>query len=566
MSSSGVRRRRPGDWLPLLLFCILFTILYLVVDRTGQITALQHNVSLWYPPAALILVVVLRLRLIGALLAAVAALIGFYISDDNGFSFLGAVLYSVGSPAGALLIRAVLRRLDYLDPRRVPRPQLAIALIAAAIAYAFWNVVLLSCVILVAPGEQSFTVADRINWFMGDAVGVTAVGGFALQILFPIMLGDIPITWRGIKRSASNFLVIFGLSMLPIAASVLDITSGGFRMAFLAAIPIFYAALFRGYAMTSLAIVCANIGFMLAAQYDAIENAMELQALALMINIGGMLTAAITTNQAAMLKALRQTLAERDKLTSERADFEKKLSESQRLDSLGRMAGGLAHEINNLLHPIKSFARSAATAPEDKRLHYLARINECADNAHQIVSDVLTFARDAGSNPTSTMKTVEAQLSVESSIAIATEGLPKAIRLVSDIQLLAARMRCDVGGVSQIMVNLINNARDAMPTGGTISIVGDVVELDEALSAQSQLEAGCFIRLQIRDDGQGMDENIARRVFEPFFTTKDMGRGTGLGLSVVYGMVRRWGGTILVESKVGIGSIFTVLIPLASEV
>jgi signal transduction histidine kinase len=566
LSAKKKSRHNRGGLRALLIFSILFIILYLLLDRAGQITALQNKVSLWYPPAALILAVVLRLRLIGAVLAIVAGLIGFAISDDNLFSVGGILIYCIGSPLGVLFIRTVMRRNGYLDSRTMPRPKIVIALVLASVAYASWNSLLLMLISGVAPGGQTFSVSDKINWFMGDAVGATAVIGFVLQILFPLMMGDLRVSWQGIRGAFRQFLLFGCLSMLPMAGSFLPFGAAGFRVAFLAAVPIFYAALTRGFAITSMAIVCANIGFMLASRHAPVGDVMYLQTLALMINVGGMLTAAVTTNQLAMLKALRQTLVERDTLTAERASFERKLAESQRLDGLGRMAGGMAHEINNLLHPIKSFARSAATATEDKRLHYLGRINDCADSAHRIVSDMLLFARDAVQNPVSDLQAIEAQTAVEASLAIAADSLPRSIKLTSDVQLGTVTIRCDVGGLSQVMVNLVNNARDAMPDGGTILVAADIVIKHAEQAAQAQIEGGTYVSLRIKDDGHGMEETIARRVFEPFFTTKDMGRGTGLGLSVVFGIVQRWSGTIMVETDVGAGATFTILIPLASDV
>jgi signal transduction histidine kinase len=564
MNTVPAQQRRTGGWASLLLFSVLYTLIYLLVEHAGHFATLQNHISLWYPAAALMMMVVLRLRLIGAVIATFASLIGFGLSNDNQFSVAGAILYSIFIPVGVLLIRSVLRRLGYLDPRTTPRPKFAIALISASAVFAVWATLLLIVVGYISPGGQAFSLNDALRWFMGYWVGATALGGFAFQLLFPLMLGDMSINWPGLCRGAKNLLLIGSLSLAPFVLGKLHMAGVGFQMAFLSAIPVFYAALSKGYAVTSLAIVCANISFMLTAHDAAATHALELQALALMINIGGMLTAAITTNQAAMLRALRQTLAERDQLTSERLQFEKKLAEAQRLDSLGRMAGGLAHEINNLLHPIKSFARSAATATDEKRAHYLSRINDCTDSAHRIVSDVLIFARDSNTKSQSKTTVFFAQQAVETSLAIAADGLPKAIQLNSDLHLEAAQIRCDSGGVSQVLVNLINNARDAMPNGGSISVVGDIVELDAQTAARTQLPANCYMRLRISDTGEGMSTIIAQRIFEPFFTTKDVGQGTGLGLSVVYGLVKRWGGNIIVSSAEGVGTTFTVLIPLAS--
>jgi signal transduction histidine kinase len=563
-AAQGVRRNQEkSSSLPLLRFALLYMVMHLGLDYLSQITAFDNGVSLWYPAVGLILGAVLRLRLIGATLAIATGMFGFLISKDPQFNFWQGMVFCILGPIGPLFIRTVMRRFGYIDPRAVPRPQMAIALTIASAVYALWDVGLANLLLWIFPGGQPLTLTASFQWWLGDLVGILAIGSFLFQTVFPFMLGEKQITSAGVRKWLPRIIGYGMLSLIPWALHFITVPGQNLQLVFLAAVPIFYAALRRGIGETSLAIVFANLGFMLAAHNSGINNALELQAMALMINIGGLFTAAITTNQNAMLRALHQTLLERDALTSERADFERRLSESQRLDALGRMAGGMAHEINNLLHPIKSFARSAATAPDEKRLHFLARINECADNAHRIVTDALTFARESIDNPISNLKQVDAQNAIEAAINIASGALPETIELKSRIKLGAAQMRCDVGGVSQVVVNIVNNARDAMPGGGTISITGEIVALDRERATNWQLQPGSFVCLNIKDNGYGMDESIARRIFEPFFTTKDVGRGTGLGLSVVYGMVRRWQGNIFVESSLGMGTTFTIMIPLA---
>jgi signal transduction histidine kinase len=564
-ASGGERHSERSGALPLLRFALLYMILHLGLDYLAKLTEFDNGVSLWYPTVGLILGTVLRLRLIGAALAIVTGIAGFLLSTNPQFNLWQGLVFCILGPMGPLLIRAVMRRMGFIDPRAVPRPQMALALTAAAASYALWNVTLANILMWIAPGDKTLSLGNSFEWLLGDLVGIVAIGSFTFQILFPLMLGEANISVQGFVRWLPRIIGYGMLSLIPWALGFIAAPGQNVQLAFLAAVPIFYAALRRGMGETSLALVFANLGFMLAAHKTGINNAMELQALALMINIGGAFTASITTNQNAMLRALHQTLVERDALTTERAAFESRLAESQRLDALGRMAGGMAHEINNLLHPIKSFARSAASAPESKRIHYLARINECADNAHRIVSDALTFAREAVDNPVTEVKTVAAQKAVEASINIAAGGLPDTIKLTSHIRLASAFLRCDVGGISQVVVNIVNNARDAMPAGGVISIVGDVVTLDRDQATHWQLDTGSYVSLAIKDSGAGMDESIARRIFEPFFTTKDVGRGTGLGLSVVYGMVRRWQGNVVVESRIGAGTTFTILIPLAKS-
>jgi signal transduction histidine kinase len=564
-ASAAVRVDAPNGSLALIQFALLYIALHLGLDHLAKLTAFDNGISLWYPAVGLIFTTVLRLRLIGASLAIVASLISFLSSTDPQFSLWQGLFFCIFSPIGALFVRTTMRRFGYIDPRAVPRPRMAIALILTSAAFALWNVFLANALLKIFPGGTALTLADSFQWWLGDLVGIFAVLSFLFQILFPFMLRDKKMTMQGLGKWLPRIIGYGTLSLLPWLSNFITIPGQNLQLVFLVAVPIFYAALRRGMGETSVAIIFANLGFMLAAHRSGLDSAVELQTMALMINIGGILTASITTNQQAMLSALHKTLLERDTLTSERADFERRLAESQRLDALGRMAGGMAHEINNLLHPIKSFARSAAIATDDKRMHFLGRINECADNAHRIVTDALTFARESINNPITEFKQVDAQKAIEAAINIAADGLPNTIKLHALIKLDEAQIRCDLGGVSQVVVNIVNNARDALASGGIIAINGRVVELDQVAATQWQLQPGSFVQLSIKDDGSGMDESIARRIFEPFFTTKDVGRGTGLGLSVVYGMVRRWQGNVMVESGVGTGTMFTILIPLAKR-
>jgi signal transduction histidine kinase len=551
--------------LPLLRFTLMYIILHFTFDYVAQLTELENGVSLWFPAAGLIFAVVLRLRLIGAVLVIATSVTSFLLFPDSQFSLPYGILYCVLGPIILLVIRSVMRRSGYIDPRARPRPELLIIFVLASSTYALWSVILANILAAIDVSGKPLSLVASFEWWLGDMVGITAIASFMFQFVFPYMLGEKSVSLNRILKGLPSIFGYGMLSLIPWMLSFMSIAGQNQQLIFLAAVPIFYAALRRGLGETSLALVFANLGFMLAAHKLPQSSALELQSMALMINIGGLMAATISTNQNAMLKALRQTLSERDRLTTERAGFERKLAETQRLDALGRMAGGMAHEINNLLHPIKSFARSAATATEDKRLHYLGRINDCADNAHRIVSDVLIFARDAVENPVLELQIIEAQKAVEASLAIAADSLPRLIKCTSDIKLGMATIRCDVGSLSQVMANLINNARDAMLDGGTITVIADVVTKTVEQAERAQIKEGHYVSLQVQDDGQGMDETITRRVFEPFFTTKDMGRGTGLGLSVVFGIIRRWQGTIMVESIVGAGTTFTILIPLATD-
>jgi signal transduction histidine kinase len=563
------RPRNPGQqdgWRSLLIFLLIYIGLHLLLELASQITTMADGVSLWYPVAGLTIAVVLRFRLLGAAMAIIATMVSHLISNDGQFSFLSMLFYAVATAAGALLIRSALRRAGYSDPRAIPRPKMTAVLFLVCLVYSLITTAISQLALQSSAREASLNFNAILNWWLGDFVGATAILNLCFQLLFPMMEGKVRYSRDKIGPWVLCIMGYGSFSLLPWLLSTLDIAGQNYRLVFLAAIPVFYAALRRGMGETSLAIAFANFGFMLASRAVDVNSSAELQTMALMINIGGNFTSAITTNQKAMVRALRRTLDERDRLAAEREVFERRLAESQRLDALGQMAGGLAHEINNLLHPIKSFGRMAMTAADDKRQHYLVRIQECANGAQRIVADVLTFAREAKKSDVADLESVPAQSCIETAIAIAADGVPASITLTQALRLEAAHIRCDAGGMSQVLVNLVNNARDAMPNGGTIDIIGELTTLDAPHAQQVQLPAGRYVELIVRDSGEGISHELLGRVFEPFFTTKDVGRGTGLGLSVVYGMLHRWGGAIRVDSIVGTGTTFTLLIPLASQV
>jgi signal transduction histidine kinase len=565
MKQTKPQKQVRANSVQLVLLAAVYFLLQILCDRIGQVTALSGSVSLWYPAAGLILAIVLRLRLIGAAIAIASSLLGFWIFGDESFSTASGLTFCIVSPLFALVIRAVMRRMGYVDPRAVTRPQMALAMISASTAFALFNATLGFTLARFIDSNDSFDLSQWTQWFLGDLVGCLAVGLVALQLIFPLLLGQMKTSLRGLWHWLPAILGYGLLSLLPWGLSKLPGANSNYPLVFLSAVPVFYAALRRGYAETSLALTFANLGFMIAVTNDQLPMAIELQILALMINAGGIMTAAITTNQSAMLRALQTTLGERDALMNEKMLFQTRLAEAQRLDALGKMAGGLAHEINNLLHPIKSFARSAVGAAEDKRAQYLGRITECADSAQRIVADVLTFARESAKAEAVAPVKTSARRAIESAAAIAAEQLPASVSFSFDVNVDAAEIEIDEGGMSQVLVNLVNNARDAMPTGGSITITADVVMLDAAQAKQLQLETGCFVRIIVADTGPGMDADMQHRIFEPFFTTKDVGRGTGLGLSVVYGLVKRWHGTVQVDSSLGDGSKFSVLIPIADD-
>ncbi len=256
--------------------------------------------------------------------------------------------------------------------------------------------------------------------------------------------------------------------------------------------------------------------------------------------------------------------ADRKRGEEERARLEESLRQAQKLESIGRLAGGVAHDFNNLLTVIGgNIALALGEMPDDSPLReYLTEASHAAESAANLTRQLLTFSRKQVIDP----KVVNLNATVP--------VLEKMLRrlLGEDIELHAAldqglgQTRVDVGQFEQILVNLAINARDAMPDGGKLTIETANVTIDDAYCAtHADARPGRFVMLAVSDNGTGMDSEVKDHVFEPFFTTKERGKGTGLGLAMVYGAVRQHGGHIEVYSEPGRGTTFKVYLPRVDE-
>ncbi len=248
---------------------------------------------------------------------------------------------------------------------------------------------------------------------------------------------------------------------------------------------------------------------------------------------------------------------------TERRSLEEKLVHAQKLEAVGRLAGGVAHDFNNLLTTILGMADEARrNAGENEAVAAdLDEIMKAGRRAAELTQQLLAFGR-------------RQQLQVR--VILPNETVQDTTRLLrrligEDIVLKlelgdVPPVKADPGQLGQVLMNLATNARDAMPRGGELTIATDRVEIDEGGAARLGTDrGGTHLRLRVRDTGHGMDDATRRLVFEPFFTTKPVGKGTGLGLATVYGIVRQSGGSISVESEPGKGTLFTILLPAVEK-
>jgi two-component system cell cycle sensor histidine kinase/response regulator CckA len=248
---------------------------------------------------------------------------------------------------------------------------------------------------------------------------------------------------------------------------------------------------------------------------------------------------------------------------TERRHLEEQLVESQKVEAIGRLAGGIAHDFNNLLTAILGYARFALeTLPDESPTRDdILEIQRAGERAAALTAQLLAYARRQLITPR--IVDVNALATGMSSMLHRLLGATITLELRRGEGLWPTRI--DPNQLEQVLLNLVLNARDAMPDGGVINVATSNLTLSAAQAGgQSQIEPGSYLLVTVSDTGVGMDARTQAQIFEPFFTTKEQGKGTGLGLAVCFGIVRQAGGHIWVYSEPGQGSTFKVLLPRAA--
>lgn len=254
---------------------------------------------------------------------------------------------------------------------------------------------------------------------------------------------------------------------------------------------------------------------------------------------------------------LASEMREREVSERKRLDLERQLLHRERIATIGTLAGGVAHEFNNILTPILLYSQLALsdTPAGSPRARDLERIVSAAHRARTLITRILTFSRDIDSHGVTVFSL---RHTVEEALALLRAIVPANIEIVLDPE-GELPLSGDPSLVHQVVINLGTNAYQAMRRmGGRL-----LIRLRSVEAAPSHVESGRAAMLEVSDTGHGIDPGVIAHVFEPFFTTRDVGEGTGLGLSVVHGIVSSMGGTITVESAIGHGTTFRVYFPLA---
>jgi signal transduction histidine kinase len=263
----------------------------------------------------------------------------------------------------------------------------------------------------------------------------------------------------------------------------------------------------------------------------------------------------------ALRESKDQLVAAHENLEASRSELERQLQHAQKLESLGMLAGGVAHDLNNTLVPVLALGKVVRNGLLDgsRARRNMDTIVHAGERARDLVGQILAFTRkEKAETQVFDLRNVAAE-----AISLLRASVPPMIRIdeaIAEIPLMAGYP----GRLHQVIVNLVVNASQAIGDGaGTIGIALDAVPGD-LIGQDANNSAAPTIRLSVRDSGRGMDEATIKRIFEPFFTTKKQGEGTGLGLSVVQGIIAEHGGTITAESRVGHGTCFNVLLPALS--
>jgi PAS domain S-box-containing protein len=249
--------------------------------------------------------------------------------------------------------------------------------------------------------------------------------------------------------------------------------------------------------------------------------------------------------------------------SSHRRQLEEQLRQAQKMEAVGRLSGGIAHDFNNLLNVVLGFSELLVRQlPDDKLRRYALQVVKAATRGAGLTRQLLAFSRQQVLQP----RVVNLNTVVAEAEKMLSRLIGEDLELVMSLDPDLGSVEVDPGQIEQVIINLAVNSRDAMPEGGTLAIVTANFEVVDAAGGGQSMAPGPYVRLTVTDNGTGMDAATQAHIFEPFFTTKGIGKGTGLGLATVYGIVKQSKGYIWANSAVGQGTRFTVLLPRLAAV
>ena len=263
-----------------------------------------------------------------------------------------------------------------------------------------------------------------------------------------------------------------------------------------------------------------------------------------------------------LIPAVRRALTEAEGRRARRA-MEAQLRHARKLEAIGTFAGGIVHDFRNLLQLLKLNIHELPTVANDPAqvLQIAERLNRATDNGCEMMQELLVFARKTEAR----LELTDLAGQIRETTRLIGATVPEKVKIALQLEEHLPEVLADAGQVDRMLTNLIGNARDAMPMGGTITISTDLIQFASMPSEVLHPRETRYLRVNVSDTGMGMDDETQSRVFEPFYTTKPAGKGTGLGLAVVFGLMEAHHGFIDLASRIGEGTTLSLFFPLPTS-
>ncbi len=544
-----------------ILMCLAFIGLHMGLEFISRLNDGVANVSLWYPPAGLIFATIIYFRSLGAAIVFFSSIIGFFIFRDPQMPVLDALAYIILMVLNVLFWRGIFVRLGMIGPQLMQKPRWAMGLILlgtiVSICNAGLGLIALWIADMVKPADF---LSTYIRYFLGEYIGLISVGPLLALVIFPLLLRarrpKSETTWRWMRA-----LLVY--SMISLIGVYLVVNAGPehkLRLVYLGSLPVLFAAIGGRIRETCVAVFLFTLTTAIALALTGRQIELDLSLYITLIIIVSFIVATAISSQRSTAQSLTAALTQRDELTSSQRELGARITHLQKMEALGTLAGGMAHELNNLLQPILTFSRAAETAEAPQRSEYLGRVRECAQAARILVKDVLQFARPQEETAKLPLPPLALSAILPDALSIAREVLPARVILRAPFAIPDIRIAAEPEKLAQILMNVLRNSSDAMPTGGEITITTERASR-AVIDIQDETE---WLKISITDTGLGMDPQTKARAIDPFFTTKVIGRGNGLGLSTVHGIIRAWGGHIDIISAPAAGATISLWIPCVS--